>query len=49
LALAVEGPFVSVRVKAMEVLWNGKGVVFMNGAVIVNFVFFPRWQDSGQP
>ena len=34
LALADEGPFASVWVKAMEVLWNGKGAVFMNCVAI---------------
>ena len=34
LALAPEGPFASVWVKAMEVLWNGKGAVFMNCVAI---------------
>lgn len=34
LALAPEGPFASVWVKAMEVLWDGKGAVFMNCAAI---------------
>ncbi|MCP5514416.1 MAG: APC family permease [Spirochaetales bacterium] len=34
LALAPEGPFASVWVKAMEVLWDGKGAVFMNWAAI---------------
>ena len=34
LALAPEGPFASVWVKAMEVLWDGKGAVFMNFAAI---------------
>lgn len=30
LALAPQGPFASVWVKAMEALWHGKGAVFMN-------------------
>ncbi|MDX9802007.1 MAG: APC family permease [Spirochaetia bacterium] len=34
LALAPEGPFASVWVKAMEILWDGKGAVFMNWAAI---------------
>ncbi len=34
LALAPSGPFASVWVKAMEVLWHGKGAVFMNFAAM---------------
>jgi amino acid transporter len=34
LALEAEGPFASVWVKAMEVLYDGKGAVFMNCAAI---------------
>jgi amino acid transporter len=34
LALEKEGPFASVWVKAMEVMWNGKGAIFMNCAAI---------------
>lgn len=34
LALAPEGPFASVWVKAMEVLWSGKGAIFMNCVAI---------------
>ncbi len=34
LALAPEGPFASVWVKAMEVIWNGKGAIFMNYVAI---------------
>jgi amino acid transporter len=34
LFLEAEGPFASIWVKAMEVLWNGKGAIFMNWAAI---------------
>lgn len=35
LALADNGPFASVWVKAMEVIWNGKGAVWMNSIAII--------------